>query len=378
MLTKQIIRTVLQEARPASPARSAIAGTMYLPPSPLGSFYSFGAGGAPGNVSLDGGGESIAWPSLRQQPAFRTVKVPVPRTPQFVRLSQVTSGSVTLPPGATPWLTLVDDPVFGPANTLIGYLLPTGYDSVDTNQPVDPTWHGPPPGAKFIKFPSVMGNGYPDGAVGSEVVGTITAETDAGPVTISRRFKIGPDRLLPMDTAVPDGWKAQTAYGMVRSPALPARPAQPAQPEIAELNYNVGWNAGAVGQFDPDAEELLPQAESCYVEFESEIRVGGACGLIPDTTEQVTSPSQIPYGWQFTRLMKSGDGGGYLRAQPMLAGRQFGTARSVTPGDSFRIERVAGVVSFKKNGNVVAVAPAVSIGPLLVGAALYRGGDAIP
>lgn len=143
----------------------------------------------------------------------------------------------------------------------------------------------------------------------------------------------------------------------------PERPAQAYEPDRVEQRAVVGWNAGAnsVDMLDGDIR----------VAFTMPDVTGVAIGF-KGSRQRQTSPGLIEHGLYFSRGPS-----GALLAAVMERGVIMGGAFGRGIDDMFEVRRVAGVVTYSRNGAVFYLSQARSMGLKVVNACLYSTGDAV-
>jgi hypothetical protein len=145
----------------------------------------------------------------------------------------------------------------------------------------------------------------------------------------------------------------------------PEQEAQTYIPSRVEQRAVLGWNAGAnsIATVDSDLHAVMDQPLGV---------VGVIMGLKGVRTQQ-TIPSQIEHGWYFQRV------GGVDVVQPIERGQVLAPLiTDRTDSTLFEIRRTSGVVSYLRDGVLVATSAVRSAGAKVLNCCMYASGDTAP
>ncbi len=359
-LVKDITVTEISPYVPAETAVPPISFRTFAPPTPQGWAYR------PIFTETTSGFNS--WSPVFKAPLTVTyVSTQVGTT--YVPIADLVGGYI--PPGSTP--------VYGEVTLPPGNVPPTAIVIVGYNVPVfstvpaysTPQWYGPIANMTYFSFDApVSPNGYPTtGGVGTVHTGTVQIPTTSGLLTVTRQFKKDSNGILRVNESMAaiDYCVHKAVYGVTALIGFPGCAAIPAVPAVNSYDYHEGWNAGAnsIENIDGDVHTV----------FMVDIGVAGAVGFCPYPRVDVTSKENLTHAFYFDK-----GPGGDARYQIMERGRIVRGALPYDPSvDEFEITREGtdGRVTYSVNDTVVFTSSAGVFGPLVVGTALYRGGDAI-
>ena len=141
-------------------------------------------------------------------------------------------------------------------------------------------------------------------------------------------------------------------------PYIAPTPGVPGTPEQTNYDFNLGWNAGA------RSNGFIYSGDDGYVEWKVPYSlVGGVLGF-NDVDVDASYPN-IEHAFYFS--------GKSVRIYEL--GVQVAFIGAYADGDTFRITRVAGVVTYQQNGSTVYTSLVASTGTVFLDSSLYAGGD---
>ena len=155
-------------------------------------------------------------------------------------------------------------------------------------------------------------------------------------------------------------YKTVTTRKLVYHPAVaptPAVPGEAPEPSTTQLNYRLGWNAGARSQ------QFLRGDGSANFTVES--AVGVVAGF--NSENLGAGYAEIEHG-----IMVSS---GLVRV--VESGATVYTIGTFSAGDQFTIRRLAGEVTYWRNGALVYTSEQPSTGTVFLDVSMYSGGDRI-
>lgn len=148
-------------------------------------------------------------------------------------------------------------------------------------------------------------------------------------------------------------------FHVAAEPGRPAVPAVTGRPASTQVEYNLGWNAGA--------HSINTLRQSGYARFNvSEDIVGAVVGFNPIIDADVDY-RLITHGFYLAGGVAQVYEGGVLKA----------SAGAYTSADQFEIRRVGATVTYFVDSVLVYTSLALSSGPVALDATLYSGGDAV-
>lgn len=364
-LTKDRVTTLVSAYVSAVPAIEAIPFHMYATPLPLGLTYRQVISGDalyPNSAATFANWSQV----VTAPPVYATTPGPVTYVFQSLEsLFPSGAGSVSIPADWTPvYATVTFPPGTIPATglQLTGYLVPT---TTTTTVALPPRYYGPIAYMTYVRFSGVevASNGYPLGA--GPFVGTVDVPTLTSTTRLTRTFtKDTRGVLIPESAALPAYCSEGGSARILMLADFPGRPATPARAAVVNIDYRIGWNAGAnsIEQYDGDV----------FTHFTPVIGGAGAVGLSGPGAGTVGEFVRLSHAWYFDT-----DPAGGLRATPMEAGRLTGAPTSYAAGTAFELRRVIGVVTYLKESAVMHTSATPSGGILQVGAALYHADDGV-
>lgn len=157
------------------------------------------------------------------------------------------------------------------------------------------------------------------------------------------------------------------ADGVPAEPVCTTYPEQAhvaAQAAYSEAVSNDGWNAGA--------NSVDSQAGGCELAWTQGEVVGEVLGITSDL-EDVSDYTRISHGFYFTHAV-----GGGPRFRVMESGAARTAEAAYVPGDTFKVLRVGGSVTYWHNDVQVHASSVVSTGTVNAGVSLYASGDQAP
>lgn len=231
-------------------------------------------------------------------------------------------------------------------------------------------WYGPIAHMTFVRFPGVrvIGNGYPDPGHNGPISGVFEVPTFDGVHRETRNYyREGPRGLwIPRDGTYTDPPGCQTGgpCRVVMLSGFPGRTAVPAIPDVETVDAHEGWNAGAnsVDRLDGDVRTA----------FQVDIAAAGAVGFASERVE-VGRFDTLSHAFYFDADPVDG----MRRVTCMEFGRWMTPPTLYDRHDEFELRRVEGRVAFAVNGMSMYHSPNLSIGPVIVGAALFRAQDRV-
>lgn len=231
-------------------------------------------------------------------------------------------------------------------------------------------WYGPIAHMSFVRFPGVrfIGNGYPDPGHDGPIQGEFTVPTPTGVHREVRDYyREGPRGLwIPRDGtyADPPGCQTGGPCRVVMLAGFVGRGAVPAVPDREIVDAHEGWNAGAnsVDRLDGNVRTA----------FQVDIAAAGAVGFAIERPD-VGRFESLSHGFYFDTDPLDG----LRRVACMEYGRLMSAPVPYAREDEFELRRVDGRVSFQINGQGIYHSPNLSVGPVIVGAALYRAQDRV-
>lgn len=231
-------------------------------------------------------------------------------------------------------------------------------------------WYGPIDHMTFVRFPGVrvIGNGYPDPGHSGPIQGEFQVPTLTGMHREVRDYyREGPRGLwIPRDGTYTDPPGCQTGgpCRVVMLSGFPGRGALAAVPAEDIVDRHEGWNAGAnsVDRLDGNVRTA----------FQVDIAAAGAVGFAYERAD-VGRFDTLTHAFYFDTDPVEG----FRRVACMELGRLMSVPMPYVRADEFELKRVDGCVAFSINGERVYDSPNLSIGTVLVGAALYRAQDRV-
>lgn len=356
-LQKDVNRTEISPAVPPRPAVPAISFQMFACPPPLGYTYNqyrIGSGPAlPNSPSTFSN-----WTQVKVAPTEYTTTVVGYEYKTLEQLAQP-NGSIQVQAGWIPVTQTVTDSA-GTYQRLIGYRIPKVVTSA-----LPPRYYGPIAHMTYIRFIGVpvAANGYPLGS--GTFSGFFDVPTVDGVVRVTNTYaKDSRGVLLPTggDPLPPYCSRSGNAK-VVMLAGFPGRGAVAARPAVEVIDPLPGWNAGAnsIQAFDTDARTVFAVA----------ISSAGAVGFAPSSRSRLDDPASLSHAFYF-----DGSSGSNTVAV-MESGRIMLAPRPRAADDVFEIRREAGLVSYRINDVTVFQSPTFLPGEIIVGTALYLGGDGI-
>jgi hypothetical protein len=227
--------------------------------------------------------------------------------------------------------------------------------------------------SRFVFVPGVPA--VPAFAGGTFCTPAPVPQPTCGPVTICYEVPLPAGNIPPTSTLCyptvvnctpPAGGAGTIIGGAPQNCAYyPPRPGVPAVPSRYDAVGDRTWNAGAnsIDELSGDVEVQMDMP-----------RVIGVCVGFVATRALPTDPNRVLYGLRFG-LSETGASVMHVSEQ----GQRRTADAAYAPSDVFRIRRVGGSVSYLRNGEVIYASLRPSAEPvLMVGAALFGFGDAIP
>lgn len=170
--------------------------------------------------------------------------------------------------------------------------------------------------------------------------------------------------IIPQRSVYAAGTPATTKTVLTFVPAVPAVAAIPPTPAVAAqaaqigVNFNLGWNSGAISQ------------KVCFGDMTLAVSVTAASvGVVAGLNDVNLGVDyeEIKYGFYFTH-------GTYTVYELGVAMSGIASAAS---SDVFKVTRLGGVVKYYKNDALVYTSLIPSTGPLFADSSLYTGNDTI-
>lgn len=338
---------------PPRPAVPAVAFAMYACPLPMGWTYNqYQAGGVmlPNSVAT-----FQNWQQAVRAPA-EYARIPSGLT--FLTVAQAIaylgSASAAIPSDWTPVYT-------NGGELLAGYNVPSYADQL---LPI--RYYGAIAHMTFITFPGADGsNGYPASG-GPDFIGHFDVPTVDGLVRVTNTYRKDANGLLfPVSgDPLPAYCTRSGGARVVMLAGFPGRAAVAAKLPVYSRDPRIGWDAGSNSHdaFDGD----------CQTVFAVKQQTAIACGFAPSSRQNDGDWTTLTHAFYFDR---AGNGGARWRV--IESGLTIVPPRPAGLGDHFTIKRIGGQVSYLVNDQLIHVSNIISAGSIVVGSALYQGGDGI-
>lgn len=355
-----------------SPAVQAVAGNapvafrMYAPPTPPGIRYRQIAPDLPNSLSTMAGWSPIAEvPSATPADSPFYGKTYLSSTELSAWLNAHNLSSISMPPG---WSVVINSGT----GAIVGYTAPA---PGTTEYMAWQAWlgngapdvFGPIIHMQYVRFDDVAteANGYPKGA--GPFVGYVDVPNPSGGLTrvtgVYRKYLTNGVLYRESGDAAPAYTQFKTGYGILVMSGFPGAPAIAAKPAQYTLDPRLGWNAGAnsINSFDGNVRTT----------FQVDVKAAAAVGIYHGATRDQGAPESLDHAFYFDFS------GASMRWRVIERGVARTQAYPFSSASVFKIERVAGAVTYFIDNVQVYVNQAAVRGAVRVGAALFSADDKV-
>ncbi|MGD9643801.1 MAG: hypothetical protein AB7V08_13810 [Elusimicrobiales bacterium] len=267
-------------------------------------------------------------------------------------------GSVSVPAS---WQPVYENT--GSGDVLVGYLVPAY-----SEQELPQRYYGPIAHMTFITFVGAgtyAPNGYPVD-IDQPATGYFDVPTLDGVVRVTNQYRKNDKGILyPVGgDPLPAYCTRQGGAHVVMFAGFPGRAEVPARPAVYARDLRIGWDSGAnsIDAFDGDCRTVFGVKQVAAI----------ACGFAPESRANDGDWRTLTHAFYFDR-----DGSGFAQWRVVESGKGITPPRPANSEDQFTIERIEGQVYYYVNDVLMHVSAEFSAGRIVVGSALYQGGDGI-